>query len=157
MAKSPYKHRRPGSLKAAVADLIEHCGGLQRAAEVARVSRSQLFRYSNDSEEDANCHMPADIAAALERYSGQPAVTEWLAVEAGCTLLAVTVEPAAEAIPKNVAEIAQHASKLFAEFAAAYSDGAIDAGEAGKMLSAGDAMLREYMHLRPVLTDRTRG
>lgn len=157
MAKSPYKLRRPGSLKAAVAELIEQCGGLQRAAEIARVSRSQLFRYSNDSEDDANTHMPADIVAALERYSGHPAVTEWLAAEAACTLLVIAVDPAKESIPQDVAEIAQHASQLFAEFATAFTDGSIDAAEAGKMLTAGDAMIREYMHLRPALTGRARG
>ncbi|SMH62569.1 phage regulatory CII family protein [Azospirillum agricola] len=156
MSKSPYKQRRPGTLKAAVADLIEQCGGYPRAAMVARVSRSQLFRYSNDSEEDVNSHMPADIVAALERYCGSPVVTEWLAVEANCTLLPIAIDPEAEAIPKNVGQIAQHASSLFAEFATAFGDGRIDELEAGRMLEAGDAMLREYMNLRPALTGRTR-
>lgn len=158
MPKSPYKPRRPGTLKAAVADLIECCGGLQRAAEVARVSRSQLFRYSNDSEDDANTHMPADIVAALERYCGHPVVTEWLAAEASCTLLAIQVSPSdADTIPKDVAGVASSTSRLCAEFAAAYADGKIDAAEAGAMMAAGDAMIREYMHLRPALTDRARG
>lgn len=157
MAKSPYKPRRPGSLKAAVTTLIELCGGMNRAAEIARVSRSQLFRYSNDSEDDANTHMPADIVAALERYSRQPVVTEWLAAESTCLLLAVEIGSGGESIPQDVAEIAQHASRLFAEFAAAFTDNRIDAGEAAKMLSAGDAMIREYMHLRPALTGLIRG
>ncbi|MBP2301272.1 phage regulatory CII family protein [Azospirillum picis] len=156
MPKSPYMQRRPGTLKAAVADLIERCGGFARSAELARVSRSQLFRYSNDSEDDASTHMPADIVAALERYCSTPVVTEWLAAEATCTLLRVEIDASEETIPQNVAEIAQHASKLFAEFAAAFTDGLIDGPEAARMLAAGDAMIREYMHLRPALTGRTR-
>jgi len=158
MPKSPYKPRRPGTLKAAVADLIECCGGLQRASEFARVSRSQLFRYSNDSEDDATTHMPADIVAVLERSCGHPVVTEWLAAEASCTLLTIQVGPVDDqAIPKDVAGIAASTSTLCSEFATAFMDGKIDATEAGKMLLAGDAMIREYMHLRPALTDLTRG
>lgn len=157
MPKSPYKPRRPGTLKAAVTDLIDHCGGLPRAAEIARVSRSQLFRYGNDSEDDANTHMPADIVAALERYTGRPVVTEWLAAEASCTLLPIQVAPVEDdTIPQDVAGIAAQTSRLCSEFAAAYADGKIDAAEAGKMLSAGDAMIREYMHLRIALADRAR-
>lgn len=157
MAKSPYKQRRPGTLKAAVTDLIEQCGGFQRAAVIARVSRSQLFRYGNDSEDDANTHMPADIVAALERYCAHAVVTEWLAAEANCTLLPVAVDTDSETIPQNVGQIAQHASRLFAEFATAFGDGRIDGSEAGRMLTAGDAMLREYMNLRPALTGRVQG
>lgn len=157
MAKSPYKPRRPGSLKAAVAELIERCGGVVRASELARVSRSQLFRYSNDSDDDANTHMPADIVAALERSCGHAFVTEWLAVEAGCTLLPIEIDPSDEAIPQDVGLVAQHTSGLFREFAVAFSDSRIDSIEAAKMLAAGDAMVRAYMHMRPALTARIQG
>ncbi|KAA0678112.1 phage regulatory CII family protein [Roseomonas genomospecies 6] len=158
MAKSPYKQRRPGTLKAAVHELIVACGGLERAAEIARVRKAQLFRYTDDSDDNADCHMPADIVAALERYCDLPLVTEWLAAEHGSALLPLALSPSEETIPQDVAEIAEHASKLFHEFARASTDGTIDAAEAARMLAAGDDMIREYMHLRPALTSRiTRG
>ena len=102
--------------------------------------------------------MPVDIVAGLERHCDKPIVTEWLAAEHGAVLLPMGTEPADETIPQDVAEIAEHASKLFHEFAMAYGDGKIDGSEASRMLASGDAMIREYMQLRPALMERiTRG
>lgn len=157
MAKSQYKIRTAGTLKAAAAGLIEACGGFPAAARIARVGRSQLFRYTDDSEENAGINIPVDVVDTLEGYCGVPAVTEWLAHQRGHLLVPVALDPAGETLHEDVAEIAEHAAKLFAEFARAVKDGRIDKGEAEAMLRTGDAMVREYAHLRPALTARIRG
>lgn len=160
MAKSPYKQRRPGTLKEAVSDLVEGCGGLAGAAAYARVGRSQLFRYTDDSDDHASTNIPADVAVALELRVGLPLVTEWMAAQHGCLLF--RPEPADDhGIPKSVAEIAEHASKLFHEFGLGMADtqspAEIDGTEAGRMLKAGDAMVSVYMALRADLQARAQG
>jgi len=157
MSKFPYKQRTPGSLKEAAHQLIKECGGLDGAAEIARVRKSQLFRYTNDSEEDANCHMPADVVRSLEAYCGQPIITEYLAAAQGCVVFRPEPAPAGATIPQSVAEIAEQTSKLFHEFALAFADGRIDPAEAGKMLKAGDAAVRHFMRMRPELMARIEG
>lgn len=49
-------------------ELIEHCGGLEEAANACRVRKSALSGYQNP--EDAST-MPADVIDALEEYAGQ--------------------------------------------------------------------------------------
>ena len=153
MSKSPYKERAPGTLKEAACELVTEAGGAKRAAEIARVGRSQLHRYTDDSDENANVHIPVDVALTLEKHTGRRDVTDWLAREHGCLLFRPEHHPTDDGIPKNVSEIAEHTSKLFHAFGLAMSnDGKVaDASEAAPIFKAGEAMLSAYMHLRPAL------
>lgn len=161
MAKSPYKVRRPGTLKEAVTELIDECGGLPGAAAFARVGRSHLFRYSDDSDENADKNIPVDVALALELRTGRRLVTEWLAAQHGCLLFCPEPAEDTAGIPKGVAEIAEHAAQLFHEFGAGMADAEtpahIDGKEAARMLKAGEAMVRVFMALRPELLARIAG
>ncbi|MGQ9370570.1 hypothetical protein [Azospirillum sp. A39] len=153
MTKSPartlYKRRTHGTLKGATAALVEACGGIKRAAELARVGRSQMHRYTDDSDEHAGVAMPADVIAMLEGTCRTPCVTEYLAAQLG--LLLFDPEPAPDGdddVSKDIAAIAGHASRLFGDFAAAYSDHRLSRAEAARLLSSGDAMVRAYMTMR---------
>jgi hypothetical protein len=43
---SPYKEREPGSLKDAETALVKACGGLELAARLTRVRKTQMARYT---------------------------------------------------------------------------------------------------------------
>ena len=81
MTRAPYKPRRPGTLKEAVADLVYTCGGQGESARLCRVSKAQVNRYTDDSDDNAKVHMPVDIVALLEEHCGEPIVTRFLAAE----------------------------------------------------------------------------
>lgn len=155
MAKHPYKPRTPGSLKAAVSELIEACGGLAKVAKVVRVGATQLQRYS-DSEEPV-CHMPVDVVRALEGLCGQPIVTEYLAVESGyCLFRPPTANDAGQTLSVDFARTAQKSGKLFEDYANAMgNDGVIDAGEAAELIADTDHLLSVLLHLRAQLVART--
>jgi hypothetical protein len=138
--RSLYKTRTPGSLKEAVAQLVTLIGGQKGAAELARVGRAQIARYTDDSGENETVHMPVDIVGVLEQASGDPLVTRFLASLSGCVLL--DLSPRGGPYALALAKIGEETGQLFAEFARALAnDGAFDEDEAGRVRrEACDAM-----------------
>lgn len=127
-----YKPREPGSLKSAVAELVTACGGQGPSAELSRVSRSQIARYTDDSGEHETVQMPADIVLALERACGDPVVTRYLAGVQGHALIdlkARTDEPYGVVL----ARVGKETGELFAAAAQALSDRRMDRREAGRV------------------------
>ncbi|GAB4368192.1 MAG: hypothetical protein Kow00114_27320 [Kiloniellaceae bacterium] len=152
MSKSPYKDRAPGRLKDAVCDLVTACGGAPRAADVARVGRAQLFRYGDDSEENAGRHMPVDVVRALEGLCGDPVVTRFLAAEAGAVLLQVPpAAPPGGDWSVRLSALAKETSDVFGRFAAALADGRISPREAGETIEEIDQAMTRLAELRCAL------
>ncbi|WP_299393229.1 phage regulatory CII family protein [Pelagibius sp.] len=152
MAKSRYKDRNPASLKAAVSDLIESCGGGPRAADVARVGKASLFRYTDESEDNANYHMPADVIRALETHCGQPIVTRFLAAEAGAVLLTLPREGGLDGDwSVRLAALAKDSSDIFAKFGEILADGMITPREAGEVIQEVDKAMAHLGQIRAVM------
>lgn len=152
MSKFLYKRRTYGTLKGATAELVEACGGISKAAQLARIGKSTMFRFTDESDEHASVAMPADIIDLLERHCGRAIVTDWLAAQRGAVLFAPELEPGAAAdMPQDVARIAEKAARLFGAYALAQADGTLSREEAASLLAIGDAMVRAYMETRGCL------
>lgn len=67
-------------MKAAQRDLIKICGGIERAAEIASLSKSAMGRFNSAIDPDI---MPIPAVIALEADCGQPVVTTVLAALQG--------------------------------------------------------------------------
>lgn len=134
MAGGLQKPRMPGSLKEAVADLVAACGHQSDVARLVRVSRSQINRYTDDSDENANVHMPVDIVFALERHCGNPIVTRFLASSQARVLLDVKVtEEHHQSYAAVLSKVGRETGRLFAEATSAMVDGRLSPREAGKV------------------------
>lgn len=135
MAGGLQKPRMPGSLKEAVADLVAACGHQSDVANLVRVSRSQLNRYTDDSDDNANVHMPVDIVLALERHCGAPIVTRYLASVQAHALIGVNVTESAthEPYPKVLSRIGRETGRLFAEATDAMASGKLSPRAAGNV------------------------
>lgn len=135
MSKFPYKPRPAGSLKQATAGLVEACGGLAAAAGVARVGRTALFRYTDDSDDHADRYMPCDVLRALERQCGEPIVTRYLAAEAGAVLLMLPNAEAGGGIGAAASLLAKESADLFG----AVTEAIDTRGKHGSDVSPGEA------------------
>jgi hypothetical protein len=132
-----YAHREPGSLKEAQQALVEAVGGLDRAVDVlgGRIGRSQLGRYTSDTEEHHLTNMPIDIVAALEAKCGDLIVTRWLAAH-GRALLLQLPEGAPAPFVRELCTIGKETGAFFGAANEALADGSMTAKEAGKVKRA---------------------
>lgn len=124
--------REPGSLKDAEAALVKACGGLIRAAALTRVRKAQLHRYTDPSEPE--CHMPADVVVALELASGQPIVTQFLALQsAGVFMPLPKVGPEKKTYMAHLGAIGKDTGQFYAEACEALQDGSLSKKERAKV------------------------
>lgn len=150
-----YKSRTYGTLKQAVASLIEANDGLAKAESLCQVSDNQLFKYSDESGKNANIHIRGDVVADLEKACGRPFVTEWLAFQTNHVLLPQIVSEEEKELALDMAAIGAGSSALFKEFFKALAnDGIVDSNEAQRLMKEGDCMLRAYLNLRGQLIQR---
>lgn len=152
MAKTLFKPRAPGTLKAAVAALIERVGGIHRAADLTGRSRSQLQRYSDDVEPDM---MPVDLVRTLETNAGETIVSGFLVREQGGVVLHLPRGAGEAALNIDFAKIGERTSALFAEYGRALKDGKVTPKESGRLLRDLDEVLAAGCVMRARLqTDR---
>jgi hypothetical protein len=138
-----------------VTSLVEAAGGIKEATSRCRVQAATLFRYTDDSEENADRHMPVDIVEALEQQSGLPVVTEYLAERSGCLLLPKPAEDAESALSIDILETGDAVSLLFRDWAEFIgNDGVIDLGEAQKLLKDNIKLVRILLRMRMDLEAR---
>lgn len=149
-----YKPREPGSLKEAEASLVKACGGLEAAAHLSRVKKSQLARYTDPGE--ADYHMPADVIRALELHCGVPHVTRFLAIEAGAVLIPLPRDGSRKACMKHLAGIGRDSGKLYGAACDALADGTLSGAdrarvrsEAMKTMSALAALIADMRESEP--------
>lgn len=133
------KEREPASLKEAIAELINRCGGIEGAAKKTRVSRSQIARYSDPAHDDV--HMPVDVVRALELACGEPIVTRYLASELGALLIPLHPKPDAPHYSEHLAQLGREGGKLY--------------GEAAEMLGRGKTPKKAALVLREAMKTAT--
>ncbi|HEX3065173.1 MAG TPA: hypothetical protein VHQ39_06810, partial [Dongiaceae bacterium] len=138
MVKSLYKPRPAGTLKAAIARLVERAGGVNKAADLASRSRSQMQRYTDDAEPDM---MPVDAVRTLETAVGETIVSGFLVREQGGVVLHLPRGAAGTELNIDFARIGERTSTLFAEYGRALKDGKVSAKESGRLLRDLDEVL----------------
>lgn len=154
MSKTGYKPRKPRSLKEATAELVGAVGGFKVAAEHCRVQTASLFKYTDDSEENADRFIPVDIVQVLEAEAPYPFVTEYLADKSHYLLVPVPEDDASE-LTLDVIQTGEQTARLFrnwAEFIG--NDGVIDKTEAHELLEVNKALVRTLMRMRTDLEVR---
>lgn len=127
------KPRAAGSLKEAAAQLVVLCGGQTRAAELCRVSRSQVARYTDDSDDAIAVHMPADVIICLEEHANDPVVSRYLASRTGHALLPLDPAITPNTYPALLARIGKETGQMFGEASAAMRDGRLAPKERGRV------------------------
>lgn len=118
-------------IKAATRDLVKLCGGVERAGDVAGLSKSAISRFESASSSDI-ISIPA--ALALEAECGQSLITAAMASLHGCAL--TTIESDTDAAARafaGVARVLGAASSLMAESAEAAADGRLTPAEAERL------------------------
>lgn len=138
MVKTFYKPRPAGTLKAAVAKLVELAGGVNKAADLCGRSRSQMQRYTDDAEPDM---MPADLIRILETAIGETIVSGFLVREQGGVVLSPPKGAGDSELNIDFARMGETSSDLFAEYGRALKDAKVSPKEAGRLLRDLDEVL----------------
>ena len=133
-------------LKSAQRDLIKRVGGIERAAEVASVSKSQMGRFNNDGDPEM---MPVPVALMLQRDCDVPFVTAAMAELEGRRLADPNTPAAASAcIMARHAEVVARAAELMAKGAYAFSDNRTTPAEAAGLDRSAAALLEAISDFR---------
>ncbi|TGQ69542.1 hypothetical protein EN829_014900 [Mesorhizobium sp. M00.F.Ca.ET.186.01.1.1] len=115
-------------LKAAQRDLIARAGGIERSADLASMSKSQVGRFNNAGDPDL---MPLPAVLMLEAECASPLVTAVMAELNGRRLADAEVGDTANAsIMASHAEVVVQAGELMAKGAIAFADGRLTPSEA---------------------------
>jgi hypothetical protein len=125
--------REPASLKAAYSDLVDACGGDDKAGVLAQKSGTQMHRYTDPGEPE--CHMPLIVVMALEAHCGEPHVTRFMALQTQHVLVS-TGEGYSDAIAVHMGKIGQDTGSLYKQFADAIADGTLSRKEIARLLAA---------------------
>jgi hypothetical protein len=134
-------------LKAAQRDLIARAGGIERAAEIASVSKSQMGRFNNAGDPEL---MPLTVVLMLEQECAAPLVTGVMAELNGRRLAdpGDTAEAANACIMASHAEVVVQAGELMAKGAMAFADGRLTPTEAAGIDRQAAALERSVSDLR---------
>lgn len=122
MSKTPYKTRPPMSLEAAVSQTFTDLGGVPAVAAMpgVRVSRTTLFKYGDDADENREHVMPMDVAAVLTaetiRRGHDPHLLRWLQEQTEPSQPHIADH---ESLPDLVAKLTKEAAEVFAALARA--------------------------------------
>lgn len=115
-------------LKAAQRDLIKRCGGIERAAEIASVSKTHMGRFNNDGDTDL---MPLPVVLMLQADCGLPLVTAAMAELQGRRLSDPDAGAEGNAdVQMRHAEAIVLAGELVSAGALAFADGKLTSTEA---------------------------
>jgi hypothetical protein len=133
-------------LKAAQRDLIDMAGGIERAAALTSVSKSQVGRWRNPTDPDV---IAITAALLLEAECGTPLVTTVMA-ELNGRRLADPDESnvAAGNVLVRHAEAVRQAGELMAQGAMAFADGKLTPAEAAALDRASASTERALSELR---------
>lgn len=133
-------------LKAAQRDLIKRVGGIERAADLAFISKSQMGRFNNDADPEL---MPIPAVLMLQRECGVALVTAAMAELEGRRLADPETQEAANAgIMASHAEVVVQAGELMAKGALAFADGRLTPSEAAGIDRAAASLERATSDLR---------
>lgn len=134
-------------LKAAQRDLIKRVGGIERAGDIANVSKSQMGRFNNDGDPEL---MPLQVALMLQRECGVPLMTDAMAGLEGYRLTRPEEGSAAAnaTIMSSYAETVVQAGELISRGALAFADGKLTAAEAAGIDRAAGLLEQGLSELR---------
>lgn len=134
-------------LKAAQKDLVSRCGGIERAANIAGYSPSQMHRFSDTKA--APDLMPLHVALILEAECGVPYVTSAMAEINGHKLAAPEANGAETInVEREVFQCNTEVMRQFGTLIAAVAEGLAD----GKLTPAElDRIARQTAPLRELL------
>lgn len=117
-------------LKAATRDLRDACGGVERAAALCGLSKSQVSRCASPEHPDL---LPLAAVLALEADCGLPLVTAAMAGCHGRTLARGRDEGDGVSLAGAHADVTRAAAGLMGEAADAFEDGAVSPAEAERI------------------------
>jgi hypothetical protein len=114
-------------IKAATRDLVKACGGIVRAAELCRVSKSEMGRYQAPIDPDI---VPLHHALVLETECGMPVVTTVMADIHGRRLSDPQAVEAGACVFARNADLMRQTAALMGAAATAAADGTCTPSEA---------------------------
>jgi hypothetical protein len=133
-------------IKSATRDLVKMCGGIERAGEIAMLSKTVMGRCQSAGDPDI---ISICAALALEAECGVAMVTTAMADLQGRRVIEASEDPAhAGRIFARNAEVMRAASELMAVGATAASDGKVTPAEAEQMDRAAAALDQTIEPLR---------
>ena len=159
LSKHPYKPRPAATLKAATNDLVTAVGGQAAAADELGQTKGTVFRWTDDSEDNAHRSIPAQAIRTLERVAvadgAAPIVTQFLAAEAGFALVRLSPATLASDWNAELARLASEASDVIGGVAKALSNppvGRVLPAEAGALVVEIDQACAVFAALRQRVT-----
>jgi hypothetical protein len=122
------------TVKGLTRDLVDRAGKIERAAAKVGLSPSHLQRCG-DPDVESTLNLPAVIL--LERDTGRPLVTEYLALLAGFRLVPLDAKPGATGVAEAFTGAVGEVSELLATTAGAISDDVVTEREKRSIAEAG--------------------
>lgn len=136
-------------LKAASRKMIKQAGGVEGAAVVTRVGRSQLSNYQSINHLAE--FMPLDVIADLESDCGVPYVTQALSRLAGGYFMKIPSSSEHAVFSVHLAEIGGEISDVMKRAGEALHDGAITREETGGLIQEIDEAINALASARGFL------
>jgi hypothetical protein len=139
------------ALKSLLRALIDRLGGLDAAASIVRVGRSQLSSYGDPGA--GNAFVPADVLAHLEAAAGEPLVTAELARRANCALLPLTPIGGGD-LAGRFARLGAETGQAFSAYADAIADGHLSAEDSARIAREAQEVLAAAQAILALLAPR---
>ncbi|KFL92053.1 hypothetical protein AmDm5_0494 [Acetobacter malorum] len=114
------------AIKTATKKAIQHLGGIDAAATISRVGRSQLSDYGNRNSPQV---VPVDVAVDLDTSAQEPLILAAMAHAEGFRLVPVKISGTGH-IPKELAKFSKFSSEVLQEGIESLEDGRVDVAEA---------------------------
>ncbi|MBD9390153.1 hypothetical protein IB237_23410 [Agrobacterium sp. AGB01] len=128
MSSDAWFHR----VKSAQRDLIKLVGGIERAAQISSMSKSQIGRFNNTADTEL---MSVSVVYALEADCGVPVVTNAMAELSGRRLSDPDADREADiCVQRAKADLVKKLGELLSRSADAAADGFISVAEARQLM-----------------------
>ncbi|MFT8463158.1 phage regulatory CII family protein [Acetobacter persici] len=125
---APYSHRFVPGLKTATKQAVEHVGGIDAAATISRVGRTQFSDYSNRQRDGM---VPVDVALDLDHCAEKPLILAAMAHALGYVLIPQHV--GVGDFGHDMGEFAVTSGEVLSTAVRILSDGRIDPHEADEI------------------------
>lgn len=135
------------SIKTAVKEALNRIGGLDAAASVVRVGRSQLSDYGNRNSPQV---VPVDVAIALDCCAQAPLILAAMAHAEQYAL--VPLHYGEGHIPKDLAKFAGEASLTMQRGFEALEDNLVDVAEAQELIRCLNEVIMTSQHIQATLS-----
>lgn len=133
-SRGAYKQPQLATLKKAVADLVEVCGGLEACETIIKdrtqrkkISTTQIARYYDRDQPETQ--MPVDIVRALEAFCGKNIVSGFIAMDTGAIVVPVLHEFSQQDCLSHLSCVLRENGTLSSETCKALADGKLTADE----------------------------